>query len=282
MRALVVLSALLICGLFAPKAKAYQLLAGLSFNDGAAWEVIAVSLHNYAITPQQTAYKTFIVRDVPLFSQLQASWDFPLMFRDVCEYHYIIKVYRNKALVKSFKLNLLCNYITDGAFSYQFDPNQFELLAKKRLPVPWSRIWFKDIENLRKGLGKLAQDQRVYFYHDTRPYESDGYFLYGIKDIPIRADRDSLQRAVAEDVARAAGISAEVVYVVPHLFTLESDKTLFFRYKVYCASADAERFQKLYPQGVVTGWRSHHAFEPEIPIVVVGVNEKRYWEIVRQ
>ncbi|MDX2063080.1 MAG: hypothetical protein SFY70_08475 [Bacteroidia bacterium] len=267
---------------FGLQARGYALFAGFDFNDGARWELVCVSLHNYALTPQQSVYKTFVVRDVPTLKTAQQLWDFPLMFRDVCDYHYALKLYRDGELVKSLLLNLRCNYITVGAFSYSFDPNLFEALAQQRTPLPWSRVWFTELPRIQLALARLAADPTVYFYHDVQPYRYDGYFLYATAGLPIRTNRDSLLKAVPRQVAQAAGQPLDSVYAQPHLFTLEDDNTLDFRYRVYCSRATYEAFRAAQPQHVRVSWRGHFEFDPKLPIVVVGINEEKYYRLLRQ
>lgn len=280
MRILLRATCLLLLGWQTTPVSAYRLLGDLNLQDGATWEVVAVSLYNYAIVPQQQSYRTFVVQDPEVISQMQTQWDFPLMFEDVCDYHYAIKVYRNKRLVKTLLLNLRCNYVTDGAFSYAFDPNLFEPLAQKRVNLPWSYIDYKSIHRIRLAMELLGSRSDVYFYHDTKPYTYDGYFLYGIDKLPLRTDRDSLAQAVVREVASVAGVAEDSLYVQLHFYSVEDDQTLFFRYTVYCNEPVGTRFTAQKPENVRIKWRTHFTFNPEIQLVVVGISERRYREIV--
>lgn len=266
--------------LVTPQASAYRILDAFDFTDGAEWEFVAVSLYNYAPVEQNVAYKTFVVRDTALFQEMQQTWDFPLMFDDVCDYHYALKIYRNRQLVKTLLVNLRCAYLTDGSFSYSFNPVLFEQLAAKRQNLVWSYIDFTQLPRIRKAIDKLSGQPNVYFYHDTTPYQYDGYFYYGAPDQSIRVDRDSLRAAVRVDVAATAGVSEDSVLVKLHYFSLTDSETLFFRYQVYCSEAIADRYRAQKPQHVRIRWRDHFAFENSIQLVVVGVSERRYRYLV--
>lgn len=269
-------------------AAADRILRNLALDDGATWEIVGLTLHNYQPHPLQKDLGTFVIADVELLQKLQQDWDLRLMFDDYCDWHYSLKIYRNRELVKTLKVNLVCGYITDGAFSYKFNPAQMEVFRDRRLRLPWSRIRYRNLDNLQLALTKLEKRTDVYFYNDIKPFRYNGWFHVGIEKQALRVNRDSLDSAVTAVVKKIGG--GDDVYVTSYLMSIDDkSRQLAFRYTVYCDEVFAKRFAKAAPDattalwvgGRVTRtlpWRAHTVDTPFLQLLVVGITQDKYWK----
>lgn len=258
--------------------RAKPLLADLDFSEG-DWTMVGVSLYNARMIPMQQTVGTFVMSDLRVLQQMKNEWRFGGMYEDHCEYHYALKFYRGKELMKTLKVNLVCEYVTEGVFSYEFPP---EMLKKHRLnfrSVAWSKVRFKSLERLREVVPKLNAAPDAWLYHDPEPYMHDGYFVVKTGNMPWDVDRDSVLQAMRAQVVAETGMKD--FHIVPFIFFLNEQWQISFRFFVYCDEQLARRF----PQAIVTGpWRSHFAFrDPDdkvVELIVAGITPERYKEIL--
>jgi hypothetical protein len=260
---------------------AEHLLRDLPLDEG-VWEVAVVSLHNYNPSPLQLELGTFLIRNTQVLRQMQASWQGRPFFEDHCEHHYAIKFYQNRTLRKTLLLNLSCLYITEGMFSYTFDP---QLLLRHRAHferVPWSNITYTDISRLRLAIQRLEQQQQFYFYHDVKPYQYDGYFVLKTTGHRPEANRDSLVRVLADYIAWHA--DSRDFHIVPHYLYVDERDRVAYKYEVYCNEALASKYLAKESRNVVAYWRSHLAWIDQehraLTLTVVGINERRYHQVM--
>ncbi|MBX3102005.1 MAG: hypothetical protein KF690_05815 [Bacteroidetes bacterium] len=260
---------------------AEPLLADLELEEG-VWELAVVSLHNYNASPLQEEYGTFLVRNTHALRQMKQSWQGHPFFEDNCDYHYALKFYQNRKLRKTLLLNLNCQYITEGMFSYTFDP---QLLFRFRAyfeRVPWSNINYSDIRKLRTAIQRLENQQQFYFYHDVKPYQYDGCFVLKTTGHKPDADRDSLVRVLADYIAWHA--ESRDFHIVPHLLYLDDRDRLAIRYEVYCNEDLARKYLGREQRNVVAWWRSHLEWIDQenktLTLTVVGISQKRYNQVM--
>lgn len=255
----------------------YALLAGLDFTEG-EWVAIGVSVQNYAPHPLQARYSAFIIRDMAVLNQMQNTWQGTPFYEDYCDYHYVLKFYKNQRLQKTLKLNLRCGYATEGVFSYTFRPEWLEQILPAAKPILWSRVWFHRNENLKPAVQALLEAPEVYFYEEPEPYLYEGRFVIGIDSVSWRIDRDSLDAAVKALVAKY--FPPGRAYVRPYFFYLDDRFLLYFRYEVFCDREDFRRYAKALPLQV--SWQPHiHPGEAK-RLIIIGVNRERFWAYVRR
>ncbi len=256
---------------------AKKLLADLDFSQG-NWTLVAVSLHNYKQIPLQKEIGTFKIDDKKILAEMQESWDCEPYYYDYCEHHYALKFYKDKKLMKTLKVNLHCNYITDGLFSYRF-PRAFLLRYKSYFRrLPWSQVRFTSLSLLRRALEKIKNAKDVYFYDDYKKYRYDGFFMIGINKQEWNVNRDSLLEKVANYVQRTTGTSN--FHIEQYIFYLTDEMKLNFRYFIYCDKRIFDLY-KLRSRFWMTKWRSHlDAAGGMLKIVVVGVNKDRYFKLI--
>lgn len=263
------------------KVQAKNLLADLDLSKG-NWEMVGVKLYNYKMTPIQEELGTFVLQNPNALKKMQAKWDFAPCFEDYCDYHYALKFYRNKQLVKTLKVNLVCGYITEGLLSYKFDPALFTEHKSHYGRLPWSRIHFSDMERLRTALKKLQATPEVYMYQDVKPFAYDGYFVLGIDGLKWSVNRDSIMKVVGQKVEKLTG--SNNFYIEPLLFFMNEKFELSFRFNIYCDEKFANKYIKGDPKNVTAEWRSHFEYldddDKTIMLVVIGVNQEKYNRIV--
>jgi hypothetical protein len=262
-------------------ARAKYVLEDLNLDDGATWELIGVRLHNYNMVRAQEEWGTFICRDLGALKQMQQTWNLAPMYEDWCDYHYSLKIYRNGRLMKTLRANLKCNYLTIGYMSYKFDESYLRQHARSFKPMNWSDITFTDMFKLRKALKRFEGDATVYLYDDAKPYFEDGYFVVGIDNLHWSANRDSVMRALADELRRLT--QSEAYYFQPHVTFMDDKMRFSFRFNVYCSEELYNRYKQARPSmGTVTAhWRSHFAFwhspePPSVKITVVGMTQDKY------
>jgi len=255
--------------------QAKQILRDLKFNTG-KWTLIGVPLHNYQLLPVQKDVGTFMTEDVQLMKDIQAAWDFDITFDDNCDYHYALKFYQDENLVKTLKLNLSCSYITIEGMSYEFQATEFDRFRKNAKPINWSRISFGQLNTLKKAVEKLDDTQGIYWYEDVNQYKYSGYFLIGYNQLPWNADLDSMYQEVSSAIEKSSGSTD--FYLKEH-FHLVDDEELFVRYYVNCERSFAQMAEM---QNIFVPWRSHLETTDSIRIVAIGINEKKYWEIMKE
>lgn len=257
---------------------AVPILDDLDFSEG-DWTVVAVSLHNYQLVPLQKELGTFKIDDIEILKEMQRSWDLEPFYYDYCEHHYALKFYKGKKLMKTLKVNLYCEYITVGLFSYKF-PKSFLLKYKyafKRLP--WARIRFRNLQTLRLALQRIQNAKDVYLYDDYKIYDYDGFFMIGVNKQNWNVNRDSLLKVVKNYVRRVTGTSN--FYIKQYIFYLTDEWKLNFRYFIYCDKRIFDIY-KARSRFWMTRWRSHLQVNGGIiKIIVVGVNRERYFKLVR-
>lgn len=278
------LGALLALFWAADGAQAKRLLDDLDLSGG-TWEMVGVKLYNHKMTPIQEELGTFVMQNVSVLKKMQSKWDFAPFFEDYCDYHYVLKFYKNKQLVKTLKVNLVCGYISEGLLSYSFDPTLFTEHRAHYGRLPWSRVYFSNLERLRFAIKKLQNTPDVYLYQDVKPFAHDGYFVVGVDGLKWNAKRDSLRSAVAQKIEALAG--DKNVYIEPFVFFMNEKQELSFRFNVYCTRETAERYAVKDPRNITASWRSHFddlndetENDKTIMLVVVGVNEEKYRRIV--
>lgn len=253
------------------------LLADLNLGRG-TWEMVAVSLHNHNIVDLQNQLGTFVLDNPEVLTDMQRDWAFRPMYEDYCDYHYILKFYQDKRLVKSLKVNLHCNYITDGVLSYHFAP---EALTKHKAHfrrVSWAMRKYTDLAKLREAVDKLEQLPDVYFYQDVRPYRYDGYFTMKSDNLPWNVDRDSLIRATEGQLRAATG--SNDFFVHPYIYYMVGEREISFRFQVFTSRQTGERYAR-HGQHLVTEWRPHLKTPGDfVLLTMVGISQRRYNQVV--
>lgn len=254
-------------------ASAKKVLDDLDFSKG-KWEVVGVSLHNYVLLPIQKEMGCFVIKDMEAMKTMQQTWDFEQMFDDYCDYHYALKFYQNGKLIKTLRINLFCNYISDGGLSYHFKLNFLTEYRNLHQRLYLSRINFKSIERLRKAIDILYTTPDVYFYHDPSHYKYDGFFMIGEDNLPWNVNRDSVLQSVRERVSRVC--ETQDFYLKQYVYFIEKG-IQSIRYEVYCS----EKIAKKYPErGVLAPWRNHFAYTDVIQMVIVGINKSQYFDMM--
>ena len=76
---------------------------------------------------------------------MKKQWNVVPFYQDNCEYHYVLKFYNGKKLIKTLKVNLFCNYVTEDVFSYTFDPIWLTQRRSLYQNVNWSKFSFSDL-----------------------------------------------------------------------------------------------------------------------------------------
>ncbi|MFN0203571.1 MAG: hypothetical protein ACKVTZ_18740 [Bacteroidia bacterium] len=251
-----------------------RILEDLNLNSG-EWVVIGVPLHNYKALPVQQEMGTFICKEMKFIQKIQKEWDFEFEGENKCDYHYTLKFYRNRELVRTLKLNLYCGSITDDGLSYNFDPRFFEAFKSVSKPVSWSRISFKDYDLAKRAVNVLNNANDIYWYEDVKPYQYEGFFAISMKNVPWETDLDSLKIEVKKDLIRKTGRSD--FYLMQSFYTMDED-VLNVRYYVNCNESFSQTAQQ-YPNRV-TLWRSHLQEGDSIRVVAIGVNEDKYRKLM--
>lgn len=255
---------------------AKKLLADVDLTVG-RWEMIGVSLTNYQPVPIQDKLGTFILSDPTTLKQIQQRWDFEETFEDYCEYHYSLKFYRNGDLQKTLLVNLKCNYITDGAFSFHFTEREFTEFQRYFKPIRWSRVRFSDLDLLQKAVVQLDRMPGVYWYGDVKQYNFDGEFSVAVNDLPWNANRDSVVEEISDYLASATG--KDDFYITQKYWQLSDDfETMSLKLNVYC---DEAFFKSYKLGGVVTNWRGLLNEQNFVQIVVIGMSKEEYFESMK-
>ncbi len=248
-----------------------NVLSDLNFESG-KWEMVGVSLHNYIMLPIQNEFSSFVMKDLETLKEMKATWNFPNMYDDYCEYHYALKFYQNGILKKTLKVNLFCKYISEGGLSYKFDPQIFQIFKDKMQRLYISNIAFKDIKRIRAAIQKFSNQKDVYLYDDVEPFKYDGFFLIGVNNLPWNTNRDSLYNVVNKEVEKTLGTGN--YYLKQYVFFVEKN-IQDIRYEVFCN----ENTSKLYnSEKVLANWRTHFEDNDEINVVIVGINKKQYFD----
>lgn len=255
---------------------ACALLGGINFDEG-DWTLIGVSLPNYAPHPLQQRFSAFRIQDKAVLKEMQALWQGKPFYEDYCDYHYVLKLYKDRKLIKTLKVNLRCGYVTEGVFSYTFSPEWLVRFANSFQPVMWSRVWFQKNESLRPAVSALLAAPEVYFYEEPQPYLFEGRFIIAVDSVHWRVPRDSLYEAVRHTVEKA--FPPGRVYVRPYFFFLDDRSLLHFRFEVFCDKADFERYGKALPVSV--RWQPHILPGEAKRLILIGVNKERFFAYVR-
>jgi hypothetical protein len=263
------------------QAEARFILNDLNFNDGAQWEMVGVSLYNFKESPYQKEIGTFTLNNLQLLRKAQQEWNLEPMHQDHCEHHYALKFYRNKHLVKTLRVNLECQYITEGLYSFKFLPQMLLEMKSSFKRIPFSTVHYRDLNRLRKAIDIIKRTPGVYLYNDVEKYRHDGFFVLKTPTVPWNVDRDSLMQAVKNDLRQK--VNTTDFHVEPYLFYFEDSTHLSFRYFVYCSQSFAALFETK-SRMMTAHWRSHLAFkdpgDERVSVVVIGVDRRRYHELV--
>ena len=253
--------------------------------DTGRWEMVGVKLYNRKMMPFQEEMGTFICRDIEVLKAMTQTFEGRYYYEDWCDHHYALKFYQNGQLVKTLKVNLFCNYMTDGVISYHFDPGLLTQHQSAFKPLNWATIKFTDIEMLRKAIQRMEQDETVYLYHDLSQFFHDGYFVVATPPLDLMTNRDSLEKQIRQHIARRAG--SENFLIKPYIEFLDDNMKVSFRYEVYCNKTIYTAYDKTgarYP--VSAHWRDHFAFwkaeeDPYVKITVMGITKDKYSRIMR-
>ena len=254
-----------------------HLLADLNFDSG-TWELVCISVYNHNPAKLQQRLGTFVIQNKRVLKEMQQTWNFGGMYDDHCDYHFVIKLYRDKALMKTLRANVVCNYISEGVFSYEFNPELLLAHETHHQKLPWSLVRYKSLQNLRQALPFLEEAPQVYIYQDIQPYLHDGYFIASSPDMPWNVNRDSVLQSLKRDLQTKLG--HDRIYVVPYIFFMDDKERISLRFIVYCSEADARKWGT---RNVQASWRSHTDFrDPDdlLELVVIGVDDKNYFKIV--
>jgi len=247
------------------------------------WEMAAVRLHNYKQLPLQEELGTFLVQDPQVLAQMQVAWKQQPFYEDYCDYHYALKFYRDRQLVKTLLLNLDCGYITDGQLNYRFAPEQLVRFRAHFVRVPWSHIRFTDLKLMRKAIDKIAAQPNYYFYSETTPYHYDGCFVLKTTRHTWDEKLDSIQDVLRAHIAHYAGRND--FYIQSKLLFADDAGRISYRHDVYCNKGLAARYLAQDERNLVCGWQSHFELvgeaQPSLGLVVVGINEAGYKQLMR-
>lgn len=255
-------------------AKADKVLGDVDFSSG-EWVMIGVPIHNYQYLPIQQELGTFICKDLSFMKELQRAWDLEYTDADKCDYHYSIKLYKDKEVFRTYTLNLHCGYLTYDGLSYTFDPQLFSRFKAYAKPVDWSRINFENEEMLKKAVSTLTKTPDVYWYDDVSQYKYKGYLNMFYNNIPWDANQDSMLEVVAAEVRAKAG--NEDFYVQQKGYTLNGDY-IYISYQINCDESNAKKIAK-HPN-ISTKWKAHMEKGSIIRVVAIGVNESRYKKLM--
>jgi hypothetical protein len=268
--------AIFLCSLSAyPKG----MLEGLNFRDGANWALVGVSLFNYNTLPIQAEIGSFKVSDPVVLQAMQRKWHVRPFYQDHCEHHYALKIYRERELVRTLKINLHCHYITSGVFSYEFPPELFLQFRSDFKPLDWIKVIYKDVKDVRKAVDIIQKTPEVYLYHDTEPYRYDGFFIYTTPVMSWDVDRDSVLQSVHQIIKKRTNKSN--FYITPYVLFLDKQYKISFKYIVFC---NADIGMKFIRDKEVVVWRKHFEFllpeEQEIELVILGLNSEKYKQLI--
>lgn len=252
-----------------------KVISDLNFLKG-DWAIVGVPVHNYQMLPIQNELKTFLSKDRALMLEIQAKWDLPVTFEDKCDYHYALKFYKDGLLMKTLKLNLYCGYLASDGLAYEFNPAEFERFRTRSAPVGWSRISFADLGRLKDAVSKLDRADEVYWYEDVEPYRYSGFFMVSANRLPWNADLDSLEQAVHKMIRKRGG--SNQFYLKKYYHLIQGDH-LFARYLVNCEESLANKIDQ---GNQYLGWRSHLHNTDSVRIVAIGINQRRYWELMNR
>lgn len=253
---------------------AYPLLDELDFTRG-DWAMIGVPLHNYKMLPILEETGTFISRDADLMQELKHAWAaLDMTFDDKCDHHYALKFYQDGKLIRTLKVNLFCKYISYDGLSYELDVTQFETFARAAKRVSWSRISFGDLNVLRNAIGTLDKADGVYWYDDVMPYTYPGFCMLNVNGLPWDTDLDSLRNVVQNMVASESRSSD--FYLKEYFHIIEGDH-VFVRYVINCEP----RLARHLTGRLDVPWRSHFHNRDSVSIVAIGIDEKRYRQLMR-
>jgi len=260
-------------------ARAENILSSLDFDGGSKWALIGVPITNYKALPIQRDLGTFITQDIDLMKKLQQDWDLDITFDDNCDAHYLLKFYKDGELALSLKVNLYCGYLDANQLGYQFDPSEFERFRTDTKSISWAKITFGNQTLLQKAIQKMGNAEGIYWYDNSvQSYLYPGYFMAQCPNLPWDADNDSARFRLEVQLEMTTGDSVNY-YIEEHLVEVADDlNTKRISYKVHC---DQDFSTKATIQNRYMQWRSHWASTDSISIIAIGVDKKRYQEIMR-
>ncbi|MEM6345740.1 MAG: hypothetical protein AAF927_17740 [Bacteroidota bacterium] len=253
---------------------AKTILADLALYSG-DWALVGVPLHNYQLIPIQQELGTFITTNKSLLTKLQSNWDFEPTLEDDCDYHYSLKFYQDKQLVKTVLLNLHCGYVTVEGRSYRFFPEDFEELKNKANAISWSRISFGDLDVLKKAINTLNNSPEVYWYEDVKQYEYDGFFMLNLNNLPWNTDLDSLQERLQYAIERKTGSTD---FYLQEYFHIVQGEKMSARYLVNCDEDTGDRLAAY----AMVPWRSHLHNRDSVRILAIGLDRRKYKKLMRE
>ncbi len=249
-----------------------KVLSDMNFNQG-QWVMIGIPIHNAQMLPVQEELGTFTIDERQVLLNTHQQWDLPLTFENKCDYHYELKFYKDGKLKRTFKINLFCGKLFDEGISYQFDPKLFEDIRRVAKPVDWSRITFNNLDILRKAISLLDQSPEVYWYKDVQPYYYSGYFLLRVVGIPWDANMDTVNNRIRNMIS--SKVNSNDFYLKEYLTSMSGEKKIV-KYAVYCNENISDR----YGPGKYIKWRSHFYGKDSLQVVAIGIDLKRYQELM--
>ncbi len=258
---------------------AKALLDKLPLQQG-NWAMVAVPVHNYYLLPVQQELGTFMTNDRAFLQEIQARWDFDPVYEDDCDYHYALKFYQDKQLMKTYMLNLHCGYISVDGLSYAFDPAEFQRFQSHSEEIAWSRISFGDLSVLKQAIQTLSQAPDVYWYEDVNQYKYEGFFMLNLNNLSWKTDLDSLQQAVETAIVRKTG---KHDFYLQRYFHLVQGEKMSVRYLVNCNQQTGTQLSTY----AVIPWRSHlqpyseTTRQDSVRVLVLGVDKRRYFQLMR-
>lgn len=252
------------------------ILGDMDFDQG-NWTMVGVSTYNYRPLSIQEDLKTFKLTDSHTLNMMKKQWNVVPFYQDNCEYHYVLKFYKEKKLIKTFKINLYCNYITEDVFSYTFDPIWLTQRRNFYQNISWTKYSFSNLPSLRKAITKAENSNDVFLYHDIRPYLYDGYFIAKSKNLKWDINRDSVINILRSKIELQTG--SKEFHIVPYLFYINETWEINFRFVVYCNEKIGKKFKSA---DITADWRHHFGFNENkdvtIELVVVGADKKFFEE----
>lgn len=267
-------SLLFVLLLSSPFLHAEKIIGDLDFTKG-DWAMVGVPLHNYKKLPIQEELSTFISKDVGIMKEIQQGWDLEMTFENKCDYHYALKFYNGRELVRTITLNLYCGYATYDGLSYDFNPKEFERLKEGSSKIPWSRISFSDTDLMKKAIDKLNGTDGVYWYENVEQYKYAGYFMLSLEKLAWDVNSDSLFQAVSDRVYELG--QSKKFHLQEYYRKMNGDE-IMVRYIISCEENLAKKLENR--SGVPLRWHSHMYNRDKVSILAIGIDENRYWRLM--
>ena len=269
----------LITGLTTPLS-AKKILQGLDLSSG-EWIMVGVPLYNYNMQPLQTSLGAFHCKVRLVLQDMQNNWEFEEFYDDYCDYHYALKFYQNGDLKKSLLVNLTCQYITDGNFSYKFPKSFFTQHQSLYRKTAWSRIRYGSLDALKIAVNEINQHDDLYWYGDVKQYDFNGSFMLGYENLPWNANKDSIISALGDQLSDS--LQTDKFYITTRCWYLSDDfEKMSLRLMVFCNQDLYTQYTKQKNNLALSKWRNLLSNQNFIQVMVIGINKERYFKMMRE